>query len=344
MPALNRRWLLAKRPSGESVGEANFRRVDTPIPSPKPGQMLVRNLWLSLDPSQVFFMTDRPKDGGIPLGGVMQALAVGEVVESRLPGYRPGDVVHGLLGWEDFTLTDGVATTNVQLAKVPRGTPPSLALGALGFTGMAAYFGIVDVGKPASGETFVVSAAAGGVGSVAGQIARILGLHVIGVAGGRRKCDWLVDEAGFDGAIDYLVEDVGSRLSALCPDGIDIFFDNVGGPVLDEALARLRMHGRVVLCGTTSRYLKIPRPPGPARYGALINVRGRMEGFFASDYADRFPEARKALAGWIRSGQLKPKEDVMNGLENAPKALARLFTGANLGKQMLKIADSSTGP
>ncbi len=318
--------------------------VESATPSPKPGQMLVRNLWLSIDPSQVFFMTDRPRDGGIPLGGVMQAIAVAEVVESRLPGYRPGDLVHGLLGWEDFTLTDGEATTNVQLEKVPRGTPPNLALGALGFTGMAAYFGVIDIGKPKKGETFVVSAAAGGVGSVAGQIARILGLRVVGIAGGKKKCDWLVGEAGFDGAIDYLAEDVGLRLSALCPEGIDIFFDNVGGPVLDEALVRLRMHGRIVLCGTTSRYLRTPRPPGPARYGALINIRGRMEGFFASDYADRFPGARETLAGWIRSGQLKPREDVLIGLENAPKALARLFTGANLGKQMLKIADQPTSP
>ncbi|MCI4329209.1 MAG: NADP-dependent oxidoreductase, partial [Thermoplasmata archaeon] len=191
------------------------------------------------------------------------------------------------------------------------------------------------------GETMVVSGAAGGVGSVAGQIGRILDLRVIGIAGGPEKCQWLLREAGFQGAIDHRSENVGERLSALCPDGIDIFFDNTGGPVLDEAIARLRRNGRVVICGGTSRYAATDSPPGPGNYLSLCMVNGRMEGLLAKDYANRFPEAIDTLARWLREGRLHSKEDVLLGLETAPKALVRLFEGANVGKQLVKIADAS---
>jgi NADPH-dependent curcumin reductase CurA len=281
-----------------------------------------------------------PSDaGGIPIDGVMRGLAASQVIESRLPGFRPGDLVHGYSGWEDFSLTDGHGY--FETTKVPPGVSPNLALGTLGVTGMVAYFGVVEVARPRKGEIFVISAAAGGVGSIASQIAKIQGLRVIGIASGKTKCDWLLTEAGLDGVIDNQSENVGVRLDALCPEGIDIFFDNVGGEVLDVALDRLRRNGRVVVCGGTSRYAQIPPPPGPTNYLQLCMVNGRMEGLLGRDYVDRFPEAVRALRGWLDSGQLKSKEDVVVGLENAPKALARLFDRANLGKQLLKIADPS---
>ena len=204
---------------------------------------------------------------------------------------------------------------------------------------MAAYFGVLEVGRPRAGETFVISAAAGGVGSVAAQIAKIQGLRVIGIAGGKEKCDWLLHEAGLDGVIDHRAEDVGQRLDELCPEGIDIYFDNVGGAILDAALNRLRQKGRIVVCGGTSRYAAVSPPPGPQNYLALCMINGRMEGLLAKDYLPRFPEAVAVMRKWLQSGQLKSKEDIVVGLEHAPAAFARMFAGANLGKQLLKIAD-----
>jgi|HubBroStandDraft_1064217.scaffolds.fasta_scaffold126085_2 NADPH-dependent curcumin reductase CurA len=348
MPAgINRQWLLANRPEhfpDEPIGERNFRWSESPIPSPGEGQLLLRNLWFSFDPTQVFLMMyydeQNKESPGIPIGGAMRGLTVSEVVESRMPGFRAGDMVHGYSGWEDYSLSDGHGY--FETTQVPAGIAPNLAAGTLGVTGMAAYFGVVEVGRPVPGETFVVSAAAGGVGSIAGQIAKILGLRVIGIAGGKEKCAWLTGEAGFDGAIDHRSEDVGARLTELCPNGIDIYFDNVGGAILDLALARLRSHGRVVLCGGTSRYGLETPPPGPSNYLALVMVNARMEGLLARDYAARFPEAAAVMLPWLRSGQLRSKEDVVLGLEHAPNALARLFTGANVGKQLLKVVDPST--
>lgn len=334
--ATNRQWLVTGPPDDRRV-RSSFRWAESPVPSPGRGEMLLRNLWLSFDPTQVFLIAQPKEGGGVPVGSVMSALAVSRVVESRLPGFRPGDLVHGHAGWEDFTVTDGRGY--FETTKVPEGVPANLAVGTLGVTGMVAYFGVVEIARPKPGETFVISSAAGGVGSIATQIAKILGLRVIGIAGGRGKCDWLVEEAGADAAIDHRTEAVASRLDALCPEGIDIFFDNAGGPLLDEALARLRRHGRVVVCGATSRYAKEPTPPGPANYLQLCMMNGRMEGLLGRDYADRFPEAARVMRGWLDSGRLRPKEDVAVGLENAPATLARLYQGDNIGKQLLKISD-----
>jgi len=336
----NRRWLLEKRPDGP-VGPHNFRWTESEVPAPGEGQMLVRNLWLSFDPTQVLNMVAAPEEGGYPLGEAMGSLAASQVVESRLPHFRPGDLVYGFSHWEDYSVVDGKGYWDT--ATVPPGIAPHLAVGALGITGMVAYFGVVEVGRPGPGETFVVSAAAGGVGSIAAQVARLLGARVIGIAGGQEKCDWLRDEAHIDGAIDHRREDVAARLDALCPNGIDVFFDNVAGPVLDLALARLRPHGRVVLCGSTSRYRVTPRPPGPQNYSRLIMVNGRMEGLLARDYFDRFPEAISVLKGWLDAGKIRSKEDVVVGLEHAPEALMRLYAGANVGKQLLKVADAPPG-
>ena len=267
----------------------------------------------------------------------MSSLAASRVIESRHPGFRPGDLVHGHAGWEDYTVTDGHGY--FETARVPDGVTPNLAVGTFGVTGMVAYFGVVEVGRPKPGETFVISSAAGGVGSIAAQIARIHGQRVIGIAGGREKCAWLTGEAGAAAAIDHRSEDVEARLDALCPDGIDVYFDNTGGPLLDSALGRLRRNGRVILCGGTSLYAKDPRPPGPTNYLQLIMINGRMEGLLGRDYQDRFPEAMAVMRGWLDSGQLRSKEDVVVGLEQAPTTMIRQFEGANIGKQLLKIAD-----
>jgi NADPH-dependent curcumin reductase len=333
---INRQWQVAKKVE-DSVTAEHFRWAEGPVPRPADGQALVRNLWLALDPTIALNMGNPPEQGGTPVGGVVWGLAASVVVESRLPGYAPGDLVHGFSGWEDYSLTDGHGY--IDSFKIAPGVPPNLGLGALGVTGMVAYFGVVEVARPRAGETMVVSAAAGGVGSVAVQIGKILGLKVVGIAGGRAKCDWLIGEAKIDGAIDHRSEDVPARLDALCPDGIDIFFDNVGGPILDEALARLRPWGRIVLAGITSWYLAKERPPGPSGYPSLIMKNGRMEGLLGRDYLPRFPEGIAALQQWIRAGQLRPKEDVAEGLENAPKAFERVFSGANIGKQLVHIAD-----
>jgi hypothetical protein len=301
--------------------------------------MLVRNLWLSFEPTQVLGMVSPPERGGYTLGAPMPGLAASQVLESRMPEFRRGDLVYGFATWEDFSVVDGTGYWNT--IKMPPGIPPNLAAGTFGITGIVAYFGTTEIAKPHAGETFVVSAAAGGVGSIAAQVAKILGLRVIGIAGGKEKCDWLREEAHLDGAIDHRTEDVAARLDALCPEGIDIFFDNVGGPVLDLALERLRPHGRIVLCGMTARYRQTPSVPGPANYPQLIMVNGRMEGLLGRDYFSRFPEAVAALRAWVDAGKLKSKEDVVVGLENAPVALARLYSGANIGKQLLKIDDSA---
>jgi NADPH-dependent curcumin reductase CurA len=226
-----------------------------------------------------------------------------------------------------------------QLNKLPPGTPLELAMSVFGATGITAYFGLLDVGRPVAGETVVVSGAAGATGSVVGQIAKIKGCRAIGIAGGAEKCRWLTDEAGLDAAIDYKAENVPARLKDLCPKGIDIFFDNVGGAILDAALARLAMRGRVVLCGGIANYNATEPAPGPKNYLNLVVQRGRMEGFIVLDYLPRAGEAIGALAGWVQSGKIKTKVDVQDGLENAPATLRRLFEGRNDGKQLLRIAE-----
>jgi NADPH-dependent curcumin reductase CurA len=245
--------------------------------------------------------------------------------------------VNGLLGWQDYARLQ--ARGPVAPVKLIPGVPIPLAMSALGLTGMTAYFGLLDVGRPNAGETVVVSGAAGATGSVAGQIARIKGCRAIGIAGGKDKCDWLVRVARFDAAIDYKADDVSKRLRELCPKGIDIYFDNVGGDLLDTALAQLAMRGRVVLCGAIATYNDTEQRSGPKNYINLLMKRGRMEGFIVLDYLKRAPEAVMQLYGWVQSGELVDRVDVKEGLENAPATLRRLFTGDNQGKQLLKIAE-----
>ncbi len=335
MSERNRRLVLDHRPTG-MVDPSVVRLEDGPVPEPGPGEALVAVRYLSIDPTIRGWMNDAP--GYLPpieIGAVIRSTGLGEVISSRSDRYRPGDVVIGATGWQDYVLAgSGRATMQV----VPPGVAPTAALGVLGVTGATAYFGLLDVGGLHGGDTVVVSGAAGAVGSIAGQIATIKGAgRVVGIAGTAAKCAWLVDELGFDAAIDYHRDDVAARLRAECPDGIDLYFDNVGGEILDACLARLALHGRVVLCGAISGYNDAARPPGPTNYINLLLRRGRMEGFIILDYLDRFPEAQRELAGWVGAGRLQHAEHVIDGLERAPEALNLLFTGGNTGKLIVKV-------
>ncbi len=333
----NRQWLLAARPRG-IIKEADFRWNETTVPPLKDDQVLVRNLALSFDPTQRGWMSMDTYMPAIPIGEVMKAGTIGQVVESKRPGYAKGDLVRGLFGWEDYSVSDGGGLLGLE--KLPPGTDPMLALSLLGTTGLTAYFGTLAVGQAKSGDTFVVSGAAGATGSVAGMVAKIKGCRVIGIAGGREKCDWLTGQAGFDAAIDYKNEKVGDALSGHCPKGIDVYFDNVGGEILDSVLARLASGARVVLCGAISRYNEEGGfGPGPRNYFNLVLRGARMEGFLVFHFARQYPEAIADLSKWYAEGKIKNKLDLAHGLENCPKTIIRLFTGANFGKQLLKLGD-----
>jgi NADPH-dependent curcumin reductase len=333
----NRQWLLARRPQG-MISAEDFKWVeDAEVPAAADGEVLVRNLWLSCDPTQRGWIAGDTYLPAVKIGEVVRAFAVGQVVESKHPKFKPGQLVQGLFGWQDYaSVKPGTASAP---APVPDGVPIETAMSALGLTGITAYFGLLEIGRPKAGETVVVSGAAGATGSIVGQIAKIQGCRAIGIAGGAEKCKRLVDEYGFDGAIDYKREDVRKRLKELCPNGVDVFFDNVGGDILDAALARLAMRGRVVLCGGIAHYNDTGQAPGPKNYLNLVVQRGRMEGFIVLDYLPRAREAVTALAGWLKEGKLKDRVDVQRGLENAPAALARLFKGENQGKQLVRIAE-----
>ena len=334
---VNRRWLLAERPTGK-LEDRNFRWVEEPVPAPEAdGEVVVRNLYLSLDPTQRGWLARDTYMPAVKIGEVVRSGGVGRVEASRNPDYAVGDLVQGLVGWQDYARVNPAGST--ALTKLPPGVPIPLAMSVLGLTGITAYYGLLDVGRPQAGETVVVSGAAGATGSIAGQIARIKGCRTIGIAGGKAKCDWLVQKARLDAAIDYKSEDVGARLRELCPKGIDVYFDNVGGDLLDLALARLAMKGRIVLCGAIASYNDAELRPGPKNYSNLIVKRGRMEGFLVFDYMKRAPEAAMELFGWVQAGEIVNQVDVKEGLENAPATLRRLFDGDNQGKQLLKIAE-----
>lgn len=333
--SINRQWLLKTRPHG-LVGEDNFEYVETAIPEPGPGQVLVRNRYLSFDPTQRGWMEDRPSYlPPVAIGEPMRAGSVGVVAKSNHPDFAEGDWVQGAGGWQDWFLSDGGGP--IPLRKVPAGASPTMVLSVLGVTGLTAYWGMLDLGRPERGQTVLVSGAAGATGSVAGQIARLQGARVVGIAGGGEKCGWLTDSARFDAAIDYRNDDVREALAETCPDGVDVYFDNVGGEILEAALDNLAMKARVVLCGGISAYNATEPPPGPRNLLNLIIKRGRMEGFIVLDYMDRAGEAVQALLGWIESGELVYEEDIQHGFDQIPQTLTRLFTGQNRGKQLLEI-------
>ncbi|BAN49483.1 NADP-dependent oxidoreductase [Metapseudomonas resinovorans] len=333
MSPLNRQFLLAQRPVGPATRDT-FSYVETQAGEPGPGQVLVENLYLSLDPAMRGWMNDaRSYIPPVAIGEVMRALGIGKVVASQHPDYPVGAHVCGVLGVQDYYLGEPRDFQKVD----PQQAPLPLYLSALGMTGMTAYFALLDVGQPKAGETVVISGAAGAVGSVAGQIARLKGCRVVGIAGGADKCRYLVEELGFDGAIDYKAENLHAALKRECPKGVDVYFDNVGGEILDAVLTRINRKARIVICGAISQYNNKEAVKGPANYLALLVNRARMEGMVVFDYAPRFGEAVRDIAGWLASGELKSKEDVVTGLESFPETLGKLFSGENFGKLVLKV-------
>jgi NADPH-dependent curcumin reductase CurA len=331
----NRRMLLASRPHGLADGETIRLEATTEVPEPADGEALVRVRYLSIDPTIRTWMDDAP--GYLPpigIGDVVRSGGIGEVVTSRSEAYREGDLVFGMTGWQEYALADEGANV---MTPLPPGVDPTIALGVLGVTGMTAYFGLLDIGQPQPGTTVVVSGAAGATGSVVGQLARIEGAGtIVGIAGSADKCAWLTDELGFDHAVNYREENVASRIRETCPDGIDVYFDNVGGEILDACLANLAMKARVVLCGAISQYNE-GRPVGPRNYLNLIVKRARMEGFLILDYLSRFPEAQVRMAGWVMEGRIKHREHIVEGLEHAGDALNLLFSGGNTGKVVVRL-------
>lgn len=337
MTTTNRQWRLAERPTG-MLEDRCFRRTEEPAPETVgEGELLVRNLYLSCDPTQRGWLSHDTYLPAVPIGDVVRSGAVGRVVKSRSGAFSEGDLVQGLFGWQDYAVVR--ADGRVAPTKLIPNVPIEPQMSALGVTGITAYFGLLDVGKVKPGEHVVVSGAAGATGSIAAQIARIHGCKTIGIAGGKDKCAWLLDEAKIDAAIDYKSEDVKARLKELCPNGVDVYFDNVGGEILDDVLARLAMRGRIVLCGAISTYNDAEPRPGPKNLINLVGKRGRMEGFIVLDYMSRAPEAVMQLFTWMREGKLVDRVDVVDGFDNAPRALRRLFLGENRGKQLVKIAD-----
>jgi NADPH-dependent curcumin reductase CurA len=329
----NRQWRLAARPVGEPK-RSDFEFTEAPVPAPAEGQVLLEVQYISLDPAMRGWMNEgRSYIAPVALGEVMRAGAIGRVLESKHPRFAPGDYASGALGVQHYAVVDGkdLAAVDPKLAPLP------VHLSTLGMPGFTAYFGLLDIGRPQPGQTVVVSAAAGAVGAVVGQIAKIKGCRAIGIAGGADKCRYVVEELGFDAAIDYKRDDVKQALKAHCPQGIDVYFDNVGGDILEAALARLARSARVVICGAISQYNATAPIKGPSNYLSLLVNRASMTGFVVFDYAPRYAEAAREMAAWMAQGRLKSREHIVAGLENFPQALTMLFTGANFGKLVLQV-------
>ena len=330
---VNRQFRLAARPVGLPRA-SDWSLVEEPVREPGEGEFLIRIEYISLDPAMRGWMNEgKSYVPPVAIGEVMRAGGAGEVVASNHPGFPVGSKVSGLFGVQQYAMSNvkGVQRVDTALAPLPT------YLGVLGMTGMTAYFGLLDVGAAKAGDTVVVSGAAGAVGMVVGQVAKILGCRVVGIAGGAEKCRWLVDELGFDAAIDYKYADLRKALREHCPQGIDVYFDNVGGEILDLALAQLAMHARVVVCGAISQYNATDGVKGPANYLSLLVNRARMQGMVVFDYAARYGEAAREMGAWLADGRLKSREDIVEGFDTFPDALLRLFRGENTGKLLLKV-------
>lgn len=331
----NHQWRLTSRPVG-NLTEANFEWAETAVPALQDGEVLVRSLYLSLDPANRGWV----REGGsyrdeIPLGAVMEGGAVGVVEESNNPKFAVGDNVQGMLGWQEYVVSDGKG-----LSKLPNmpGLPLTAFLGLFGHIGLTAYFGLLDICDPKPGETLVVTAAAGAVGSLVGQIGKIKGCRVVGIAGADDKCKWIVDELGFDAAINYKTEKVSSALRRECPNGIDIDFENVGGEIFDAILGQINLGARISICGLISQYNATAPVPGPYNLVNILAKRAKVQGFIVTDYMPRAQEAMKDLGEWFMQGKLKYRVDVVEGLKSAPTALNKLFEGSNQGKLIIKVS------
>ncbi|TXH06436.1 MAG: NADP-dependent oxidoreductase [Nevskiaceae bacterium] len=325
---------LAARPVGLPK-RSDWQFTEEAVPQPGDGQLLVKVQYLSLDPAMRGWMNEgKSYIPPVGIGEVMRAGAVGRVVASKHPKFAVGDHVVGTFGVQEYALSDGKGVNKVD----PKLAPLPVYLGTLGMPGMTAYFGLLDVGELKSGDTVVVSGAAGAVGTVVGQIAKIKGCRVVGIAGGADKCAWIVNDLGFDAAIDYKTDDLKKALREHCPKGIDVYFDNVGGDILDAALTQLARGARIVICGAISQYNNTTPVKGPSNYLSLLVNRASMKGMVVFDYADRYAEAAREMAGWMMAGKLKSREDIVEGLETFPETLLKLFKGENTGKLVLKIA------
>jgi len=344
MPARNRQILLASRPTGAPRLD-NFRLVESDVPRPGPGQMLLRSIYLSLDP----YMRGRMNAGKsyarpVEIGEVMEGRTVAEVVESNLPSYQPGDIVFAPSGWQEFAVSDGQGVRKLD----PALRPLSYALGILGMPGMTAYTGLLNIGQPKPGETLVVAAASGAVGSLVGQIGRLKGCRVIGIAGGLEKCRFVTEELGFDECLDHREPNLADKLAAACPQGIDIYFENVGGAVFDAVLPLLNNFARIPVCGLIAHYNATELPPGPDRVPLVMHQilvkRLTFRGFIVWDFASQLPQFLADMSAWLREGRLKYKEDITDGLENAPRELIGLLRGTNFGKKLIRVSPEPRAP
>jgi NADPH-dependent curcumin reductase len=331
---MNHQWRLVARPVG-NFKESDFQWHEEPIPELVDGQVLVRNLYLSLDPTNRIWATEMESYlPPVPLGDVMRGGVIGIVEESRNANFPVGTHVQGLLGWQEYAVSDG---KGISVLPVNPAIPLTAYMGLFSHIGLTAYFGLLDVGKPKAGETLVVSGAAGATGSLVGQIGKIVGCRVVGIAGSDEKCRWLVDDLGFDAAINYKTEDVQASLKKHCPAGVDVYFENVGGKILDAVLTQINLKARIVLCGLISTYNATEPVPGPYNFAAILGRRARIEGFIVLDYMDRAQECFADLGKWLMEGKLKYRVDEVEGLKNAPTAINKLFTGSNTGKLVVKI-------
>ena len=332
------RVLLASRPVGEP-SESNFRIEQMPVPAPGPGEMLLRTLWLSLDPYMRGRMSDAPSYATpVALGQVMEGRTVSEVVASNLDGYAPGDIVLSPSGWQTHAISQGKLTRKID----PSIAPVSTALGVLGMPGLTAYAGLLEIGQPKPGETVVVAAASGAVGSLVGQIAKIKGARVVGIAGGPAKCRYVTDELGFDACIDHRAGDLAEQLKAVCPNGIDVYFENVGGAVFEAVFPLLNDFARVPVCGQIATYNATEMPAGALRVSqltrAILTKRLTLRGFIVTEFAARQADCLRDVSAWIREGRVKYREDVVDGLDKAPRTLIGLLRGENFGKMLVRVA------
>ncbi|MEW6210491.1 MAG: NADP-dependent oxidoreductase [Acidobacteriota bacterium] len=331
---MNHQWRLAARPVG-MLKESDFKWTEEPIPELTEGQVLVHNLYISLDPTNRGWVNDvETYLPPVAIGEVMRSIAIGEVVESRHPGFEEGDIVQGMFGWQEYSVSEGQGLNKIPI--IP-GLPLTAFFGLFGHIGATAYFGLLDVGKPKAGETLVVSTAAGAVGSLVGQIGKIHGLRVVGLTGSDEKCRWITEELGYDAAINYKTENVVESLKKHCPAGIDIYFENVGGAILDAVLGLINIRARIVVCGLISQYNAAEPVPGPYNFVQILVKRARVEGFVILDYVDRFQEAFQEMGRWYAEGKIKYRVDVVEGLSQAPRAVNKLFDGSNQGKLILKV-------